>query len=291
MRFFAFFCLILVDKNTLFAQKTFDKINKIMPKLSPSSTMWWSNNAELIELGIINCGRFEKFTRRFARYILPLIHSKKNILKFLTFEEIDKQWNFYNSVWNSKIWKFLFNLASHRLTLKKFARQEVMFNQITNQTLSDLYLIRLEKKIRSTLIKGNPFLQYSLTGKYVNTLPEYMKNESYLILNKIPDTILSLENNDLLSYLRTVPDNTFTKYNLSDIFEALSSVENDIMWGEIIRTAKNNAVVAYWNNLIIRTCPSNLSKNVVIDENLVVSLNKKDKVFFYNNFQVNTIKK
>jgi S-adenosylmethionine-diacylglycerol 3-amino-3-carboxypropyl transferase len=262
---------------------------KVKPLLSPSSRAWWLNHKELINQGVINCGRFERFTIFFARYILPLIHSRKIILKLISINDIEEQRNFYRDKWDSKRWRFLFGLASNRLMLKRFARQQGMFAHSEGQTLANLYLKRLERTLNSVLVKGNFYLHYSLTGMYGNDLPIYLEQKSYPHLQKDSNAVLSIETLDLLSYLKTVPDNTFSKFNLSDIFEALSLKENNLVWEEIIRTAKNNAVVAYWNNLVCRTCPVRLSIHIKNNEKQIEQLRSKDMVFFYDSFHVNTI--
>jgi len=262
---------------------------KVRVHLSPSSNVWWSNNKELLNVGVINCGRFEKFTVWFAKHILPFIHSKKTILKFLSINSIEEQRNFYRVTWDSKRWRFLFGLASNRIMLKRFARQNGMFTHSEGKTLADVYLKRLEKKLRSVLVKGNYYLHYSLTGRYGKDLPPYLQQDAYLFLKKNSESVLSINTSDLLSYLKTTPANTFSKFNLSDIFEALSVSENDVLWGEIIRTAKNDAVVAYWNNLVHRTYPAQLSDHINTNEKQVTELRAKDRVFFYGSFHVNTI--
>jgi S-adenosylmethionine-diacylglycerol 3-amino-3-carboxypropyl transferase len=86
-------------------------------------------------------------------------------------------------------------------------------------------------------------------------------------------------------------DNTYSKFYLSDIFEALSPEQNTALWGEIIRTAKPGAVVAYWNNLVERTYPPDRSALFKTDEENLRKLRAKDRVFFYDRFFAHTIQK
>jgi len=262
---------------------------KVRPHLSLASDMWWSKNSSLIKIGIINCGRFERFTIWFAKCILPFIHSKKTILKLLSFDDIEEQRAFYRNKWNSSRWRFFFGLASNRLMLRRFARQRGMFAYAEGQTVADVYRKRFERLLNSVLVKDNFFLHYSLTGKYGEALPPYLEEKCYTRLRGIPASSLSMETNNLFAYLKSTPDDTFSKFNLSDIFEALSPDENDTLWEEIIRTAKNGAIVAYWNNLVQRSYPAHLSAHIQTDEKRMGELQARDMVFFYDSFHVHTI--
>lgn len=262
---------------------------KVRASLSPAVDIWWRGHQNLIERGVMHCGRFEHFTIFFARYILPLIHSRRTISELIACRDVQEQRDFYKRHWNSWRWRFFFGLASNRLMLKRYARQKGMFSYAEGQTVADVYRQRLERHLTSVPIQGNYFLHYSLTGGYGKELPPYLTEQGYQQLRKTPGSALSITTDNLLSYLRSLPDNTFSKFNLSDIFEALSPEENDTLWQEIIRTAKSGAKIAYWNNLVRRSYPAQQSALIETDENQLRNLRAKDRVFFYDSFHAHTI--
>ena len=264
---------------------------KVKSELSPVANTWWSNRPALIKQGVINSGRFERFTAWFARYILPLIHSRRTIQKLLSSRNIEEQRTFYRDTWDSKRWRLAFGLASNRFMLKRYARQQGMFAYTEGQTVADVYRKRLERHLTSVPISDNFFLHYSLTGRYGDVLPPYLEEKGYTRLREVPKAVLSVATNDLLSYLQSMPADTFSKFNLSDIFEALSPEQNDLLWGHIVRTAKSGAVVAYWNNLVERTYPSRFSSQIHSETNSANNLHAEDRVFFYDSFHVHTILK
>ncbi|KKQ58126.1 MAG: S-adenosylmethionine:diacylglycerol 3-amino-3-carboxypropyl transferase-like protein [Microgenomates group bacterium GW2011_GWC1_38_14] len=268
--------------------KLFRNIHTDMPSVSQ---VWWLSHTSLIKQGLVNCGRFERFTSWFARYLLPLIHSKKIISKLLSCRNIDEQKVFYRDWWDTRRWRFFFGLASNRLTLRRFARQRGMFVYVEGETVVDVYRKRLERHLALVPIQGNFFLHYSLTGKYGDALPTYLEEKGYARLRTAPESVLSLVTANLLNYLQSMPADTFSKFNLSDVFEALSQTENDILWEQIIRTAKPGAIVAYWNNLVPRSYPTHLSPKINTDDNHTSQLRAKDRVFFYDSFHAHTILK
>ena len=264
---------------------------KVHSRLSDEAAVWWSAHVSLLKSGPIQCGRFERFINIFASYILPLVHSKKTVAKLLAFDDLEKQCIFVKQKWDSKAWRFFFGLITSRFILKRYARQRGMFRYTEKETVANIYRKRLEQHLVSVPTKRNYFLHYILTGEYGETLPPYLEENGYTQLRTISDSALHITTSSIFNYLQSMPDNTFSKFNLSDIFEALSSSENDALWEQIIRTAKPGAVVVYWNNLVERSYPAYLSPKIKTDDNFVNQLRLKDKVFFYNSFHAHTILK
>lgn len=275
------------------SEKRTDLFGKLQSELSPQAQEWWSNHEELISSGIIHCGRFDTYVRYFAQYVIPLIHGKKTIQTFISIETIEDQWKFYKETWNSYAWRFMFEFATKRQLLMR-ARHEGMFAQVDKIPTSKEYVRRLERNISSVSVRDNYFMHYCLNGSYSTCLPLNLEEKSYLRLREIVaknDSRLEYVSQDLLSYLRTVADNTFTKFNLSDIFEALSLDENNKIWDELVRTAKPGARVVYWNNLVKRTFPAYLTKNILSDEKLEDELRRQDRVYFYDTVYTHIITK
>lgn len=269
-------------------------LQKLLPVLSPTTRKWCLQHLNLIKGGIIHCGRFEQFIAKFIHALLPLVHSKKNICGLLSCCTIQEQRAFYHATWDTVRWKLFFSVISSQHILQRYARAPGMFTQRKkdkkNSTPST-YKGRFSKNISTVSISDNFFIHYLLTGQYGNAVPPYIEERNFLHLQKMPTPPLTIVTHDLLSYLRSVPENTFSKFNLSDIFEVLSPSDNDTLWIEIVRTAKNNAVVAYWNNLVPRSYPSHLSHQIQNNKNDLRKLCAKDRVFFYSHFSVHTILK
>jgi S-adenosylmethionine-diacylglycerol 3-amino-3-carboxypropyl transferase len=273
------------------SSKRQDYFLKIKDLLSTEARLWWEGNTKLIKGGVINLGRFEIFLRLFSRFFLPLIHSKKTVLKFLDIDNLKNQTDFYDNVWNNHRWYFLFKVFSSRVLLKRFARQKGSFEYATPPDVGSIYFMRFEQNLKNILIKDNYFIRYCLTGSYnLSSLPLYLQeiSRTSFVDN---NTKLYILTSDMFKYLKSVPNNYFSKFNLSDIFETLSEQDNINLWLEIVRTAKNGAIVAYWNNLVSRTYPAGLSENIFDDKELAIKLNKIDKVPFYGDFHVNIISK
>lgn len=263
-------------------------LDKVKKSLSQEAISWWGENLPAIKNGVIHSGRFEYFLKFFRCYILPLIHPKKTVVEFLNTQSLQSQRDFYANVWNSKRWRLLFRLITSRFVLKSFARQRGMFSHAGPKAIAEKYMQRLDRNFKGVPFKDNYFINYCLLGDYGQSLPPYLEKEGVVFL-KDNMSRLSMVVDNLTNYLKSMPDNYFSKFNLSDVFEPLSLEQNDLLWQEIIRTAKNSARVAYWNNLVPRTFPEQFSANTKDESVLANELFLKDRVFFYGSFHLNTI--
>lgn len=264
---------------------------KVSHRLTEAARGWWNAHEPYIRVGVINCGRFEKFTALFAQRILPVLHNQKITKRLLSFDNIEEQRMFFQTQWNSMKWRFFLRLFTNRFILQRFARQRGMFSQANIKNVARIYEKRLERHLTSVPNRGNFFMYYSLTGRYGDSLPPYLEQIGYAKLKTMISSSLSIETGNLLNYLKSKPDNSFSKFNLSDVFEPLSEVESETLWREIIRTAKSEAKVAYWNNLVKRSYPSSVSAQIITDSDFTKELQAKDRVFFYDSFHLHTIKK
>lgn len=267
--------------------KYFEKVSNL---LSSEATSWFAQNEKVIRDGIIHRGKFEKYLNKFRRFILPLVHSEQTVFQFMNQNDLQSQIAFYKKTWNTWRWRLFFQIASNASLLNKFARQigTVSHKNITKDTD---YLKRLENLIYRSLLKNNYYLCYSLFREYGKSCPDYLSASGYTRLRKCENKSYKFHSEDLLSFLNKTPDNILTKFNLSDFFEFLTPEEILNVWKQIIRTAKNGAVVVYWCNQLEQVPPYPLSQHIVRDSNLEMQLSKQDRLYFYRSFHIYTVKK
>ena len=86
--------------------------------------------------------------------------------------------------------------------------------------------------------------------------------------------------------MKKIKDNSFNKFNLSDVFEAMSKIDSNIVFQEILRTGKNNSRIIFWNNLIERDIPPNLQSNFIRDKVKEKELSVFEKFKYYEKFYI-----
>lgn len=270
------------------SRKRISYYTQISKLLSDDARLWFEDNSNIIEDGIIHGGKFERYVNGFRKYLLPLVHSKLTVSQFFNQANVQDQIAFYEKVWNTWRWRFFFSIATNPSLLREFARQAGSGRQ---KSKKESYLKRLERLIYRNHLKTNPYINYALTGEYGDSLPEYLSKENYAELQKYNVNTCEFRNEDLLSFLKKTSDNSLTKYNLSDAFEFLVTDDALEVWREIVRTAKNGAKVAYWCNQIEHTAPREIEQSVVSDIDLENELGDQDRLYFYRSFHIYTITK
>jgi len=264
--------------------------NKIKKDFKKEEIEYWENHLDIIKVGIIHCGKLEKYLTKFRRYCMPLIISKKRLKEFLLLNSLDEQNEFYKKHWDNWRFKFLFKLFFSKKGLES-GRDKEYFKHSSKDKISDYYLERVKHSLTEIPIRTNFFMHYMLTG----TIPIPFENHPYLDKNnflKLKTLLQKKEiefvNLDIYKFLKTLKENLFSKFNLSDIFEAMTQEEYESLLKEIVRVSKKKSIICYWNNLANRSEHSHIN-NLKIDKKKSEELHKKDRVHFYSRFIVENI--
>lgn len=264
---------------------------QLAPKLSAEARAWWQSNKQLIKLGVMASGRFERYIAFFRRFLLPLVHRTSVIESCLNQTSLEKQINFYHTTWNCRRWRMLFNIFFNKILLSLFGRYPGAFVYADTRSISRHFFERFEYAMTRIPIKDNYFLRYMLTGSYIeNSLPVYLDPENFKIIRARANRV-KIENGELRSYLLKAQDNSFDAINLSDIFETMSEVDTVEVFRQIARVGKAGARIAYWNNLVHREPPPQLLSLITAQKEAADELYRADRAFMYSAFFVNTIKK
>lgn len=270
------------------SSKRSEYYTQVSEHLSDDARLWFKGNINLVEKGVIHSGKFEKYLNAFRKYLLPLVHSKQTVSQFVSQDSLQSQISFYEEVWNTWRWRLFFSIATNSSLLRRLARQT---GASKHKSENESYLHRLERLIYRNHLKTNFYINYALTGKYGDALPDYLSRENYNKLRSYNSPQCEFRNDDLLSFLKNTSDNSLTKYNLSDAFEFLSGEDALEIWREIIRTAKTGAKVAYWCNQIEHLAPHDVEQSLDRDNNLEKELVAQDRLYFYRSFHIYTITK
>lgn len=264
---------------------------RVLPHLSEAAVAWWREHQSLVLSGIIHAGKLESFFTTFRRFLLPFAHTKKEIVQLLAFTDVALQSQYYDSVWNTWRWKLFFAGASYKRVVNRFARQLEMTARVTTPSEDSSYDSRLHDMITRVPLAYNFYMHYCLLGTYGTVLPEYLMSATHRRFAQISSDQCQFSTNDLVAYLQSVSDNTFSKWNLSDAPESLTETEHELLWREIVRVSKPGAAVAQWCHSYTRLPPRELATIVQSQTDQAIALSRVDRVFFYKSFHLYTIQK
>ncbi len=263
----------------------------LKPHLSGAARVWWEKRGSLISKGIIHAGKFERYLALFRR-VLPLVHSRKMTDEFLSMKTLADQERFYIEKWDTFRWRLVFALLFNRPFLNLFGRGPNSFVYVGRKDIASHYRGRVERALREIPVAGNYFIAFILTGGYPSAdhLPPYLKEGNF---GRLKEAIGKIQfvHGEVRKFLSAQRENSFSKFNLSDIFETMSEEETQGMFRELARVGRDGGAIAYWNNLVRRNSRGALNGTIAGEPETAAALRQDDRVFFYDRFVVERIRK
>lgn len=242
---------------------------KIREYLDSDTVCYFDTRKYLIdEIKLVNCGRFEYYFSIFKNKILPLIHSKSTIEKFMTAKTQKEQDEFYRKKFNNLRFKLIFKLFFSESVMKRLGRDKDFF-KYNNGSLSNMLKSKFEIGISNNLNDQNPYLQLIVFNKF-KALPPYLEKENFDIIKSRIDR-LEIKKIDLKSQLNS--DEKYDFMYLSDVFEYMSEEETQIISKDVYNSLNFGGQVIFFNMMNKRRLTSPLKE---------MRLNQdKDRAFYY----------
>jgi S-adenosylmethionine-diacylglycerol 3-amino-3-carboxypropyl transferase len=263
---------------------------KIKPLLSEEVQLYWSNKKKVISSGLIHCGRYERYMH-LLKSIFRILVGKKVITELFNSTALEEQQRVFETHWVNYRWKLFCRIFLSRT----FA--EILFDKKFYKYLDpgfsfeEYYRSAVRRAVTELPVKENYFLAYILLGNYITgDLPVYLKKENFDLIRNRVDRIKTVTSG-CHEYLRSLPENTISKFNFTNIFEWMSVEEYTLLLLETTRVAKDGAVITYRNHLVSRTRPEIFADKIIPDKILSAGLCKQDRSFIYKAYVVERIKK
>lgn len=254
--------------------------------LSSTAKEYWDAHPEAIEGGIIHAGKFERYLQAFGRKVLPWTHSKRKRDELLEPKSIAEQQRFYDSQWDTLLWRLLFRMFFSKTLMGRLGRDPAFFDHVQG-SVAEKILQRTKHALTELPTHSNPYLTYIITGNYrTNALPRYLRHEYHeMIASRIHRISL------VCAPIHQTHLGRFDGFNLSDIFEYLEDKEYEKCYHELVSQANPKARLGYWNMLVPRQRPKSLSDQVKPLLDLSKDLHRRDKAWFYQAFHIDEVMK
>ena len=246
---------------------------------------YWDSRPDEIGQGVIHVGRFERYLSVFRRFVLPAIHHRSKLEEALKAKTLDEQREFYHRVWDTLPWRALFRVAFCRPLLSRFGRYPGAFRHVELRDVASHYLGRVRHALTEIPVENNYFLEYMATGGYKNNLPFYLTTSASQALRSQSCQIRSVTA-DLLSFLRSIPAGTFSKFHFSDVFEYFDDAQYTDALRQVVRVSRPGARFCFYNNLVERPFPGPVQSVLQNDDRFARKLHQQDRSFVYRSFVV-----
>ncbi|MFV2082111.1 MAG: DUF3419 family protein, partial [bacterium] len=194
--------------------------------LTDSARQYWDSQGENLKMGVIHAGKLEKYFSKFRRLVLPLIHSEAACEEFLALPAIEDQRAFYRKVWNNRRWRLLFRAFFGKFILGHFGRDPEHFRYVKLDDVAAELLARTCRGLTEVPVSDNFFVEYILKGNYrdLQAAHPYLAEDNFHFLKSNTGKI-SLVCGSLEGLLKQKPSDSYSKFNLSNIFEYMSDDE------------------------------------------------------------------
>ncbi len=255
--------------------------------LSPQAEAFWEAHRHLIEQGIGAAGKFERYFKKFRCWVLPLIHSRRNVAALLSPKSDAERIGFYDRVWSNRRWSLLFRLFFSRTAMGLLGRDPAFFKYVTKDVAVEI-LNRTRYALTRLDPAQNPYLHWILLGTHQRALPFYLCPENY---QRIKANLAKLEwhQASIEKFLEHYQGEPINCWNLSDIFEYMSERNYEILLDRIISSSASGARLAYWNMLVPRSAPAAFHSRIKCLSGVSESLHQQDRAFFYSRFIVEEV--
>jgi S-adenosylmethionine-diacylglycerol 3-amino-3-carboxypropyl transferase len=253
-------------------------IQKVYHSADKEVKQFMDINATMIQNGIGYAGKFEKYFKKFRTRILPFIHSKKTISELFEIKDEAAQKYFYNTKWNTFLWRSLLKLFFSKFILGRIGRDPEMLKEV-DLNVGNYIREKSHLHLQSKACQSNYLLQMMLLGKFKNGVPFYLREENY---NKIKNNIHNIKFHKVeIKDAPLIDGKLFHYFNMSNIFEYMNTQTFEATANTIKTKADSGAAIAYWNLMVKRDLSrleGYLSQTITSD--------KIDNGFFYQSFNV-----
>jgi len=250
----------------------------IKNKLNTEARAYWDGKTEELKKGIIYQGKFEKYLATFAKKLLPLIHSKKNIEQLFYEKSANEQQAFFNNKWNSFRWKVFFRFFFSKQIMGIFGRDPAFLKQVETNVAKTIKA-SADIHLASIYSQKNPMLYYCLNGHFGDHVPFYAQKENY---EKIRSNLNNLKLQ--IGYAQDAAETygKFDAFNLSNIFEYMDK-EIFVDTTQSLKSIANpRARMSYWNLMVKREISEIDPDFKRIEDSL--NWKERDQGFFYMQF-------
>ncbi len=264
---------------------------KVRGLLKQEVLIYWDRQIKKIERGIIHCGRYERYMQ-LLRSFIRIMMGKNLIAKFFKTEDKKDRRRLFHHRWENTWWWVFTRILLSR-TFMSFFFDKSFFTQLEDDfSFGKHFANKANHALTQLPIKENYFLAYILLGNYFSEsfFPPYLRKANFSIIRQRLDRI-EMVTDSCEHYLSGIPNETISKFNFSNIFEWIPLYSYEALLKEVIRVAKDGAIMTYRNLLVHRERPATLNQEIDSLRSLANQLLQRDLSFIYNNYVIEKIVK
>ena len=252
------------------------------PLLDTEARVFWDARPSEVAQGIGSAGRFERYFRLFRRWVLPLVHGRRDVAALLTPRPLAERRRFYDDQWDTRRWRLLFRAFFSEWSLGRLGRDPSFFEYAEGDVAGHLL-----KRTRHALVElepsDNAYVQWILTGQHPTALPRALRAEHHEAIRANLDR-LEIVLAPVEGVLAGAAPPRVDRFNLSNIFEYMGPAQHRAVLTACVDAAAPGARLASWNLFVRRRGAEVLPRRLRALDERAAELFAQDRAFFYSAF-------
>jgi S-adenosylmethionine-diacylglycerol 3-amino-3-carboxypropyl transferase len=223
--------------------------------LTSADVAYWDMRLQQIDQGLFRIGRTDKYLMLFGR-IIRTLYGRRKLERLFAARDVEAQRELFRREWDGPLWRGLFKAFFHRAVISR-AKDPTHFRFVDFDGFGDRFRKRTEWLFTDVPLRDNYFLSLVFLGRYPHerAVPTYLLEENHAIVRDRLDRI-SFHQGDLETLLNMTPDQTFDRFNLSNLFDWVDDEHLSRALRKVVRTGRPGGRMVYWNTLMPRPLPS-----------------------------------
>lgn len=261
---------------------------RVRLRLTMAARAFWDDHVEMLERGVLYQGRLERYMGAFGK-LLTVLFGRSRLERLWASESIAEQRRTYAEHWDGWRWRTLFDVFFSRAVISR-AKDKHHFRYVDLDGFGRRFRARAQHILTDLPLEDNWFMRLSMLGRFDENaaLPDYLRAENHAVLRSRLGRV-EIVDGDLEGYLSRLHDGTFTRFNMSNLFDWFPEDRFEAAHREIVRVARDGARLCWWNTLAVRHLPPSVPQ-IVAEDALASELLSQDR-FIYAQFQVGRIRK
>lgn len=272
-----------MDRDLLYA--------RVRGGLGDASREYWDANVAELRAGVIGRGMLDRYIREFQREHVSRVVDPVALARLLALDDLEAQSAMFARHLGTPRFEDAVRRSFGREALSGPVRDRTQFEYVDrHEDVAGAFWRRLRHVCTALPARGNFYLEWLLTGRYGDLAagPPFLRPENYDRLRALVDRVTVVRDR-LDEHLLRAEGRPFSKANLSDVFEYMSSDEAGRLLELVASRTRPGGRVAYWNLFVARSAPERLADRLVPRAAEAHDLWLADRVPFYGSFHVDEV--
>lgn len=216
-------------------------LDRLLPHLSRQAQAFWTRNRHLASDGLLYCGRWEGFLRRFRHWAGA--RRQRLADRLLACPDRDTQWSLWQSEWDDWQWRLFLRALACRPLWRWGLREPGIAFVPSDFDMAGYARARFDHAVQNLHLAQHPFAWLMLKGAYhPQVLPPYLTEQGHTIIR---DRIgrLELRTASLQESLEDADPGQFDGASLSDYSSYCDLTEQRRLWQALGRALAPGSTV------------------------------------------------